>query len=137
MKTPLPFLALLGCGIVFTKSRRQVSLALAFSLSILGFCAFSHINLGMRHILPVYIGFAIVAGAGAAQLIERARESRVAWSAVALLGIWMFATSMRIHPDYIAYFNPIAGDHPENILTDSDLDWARNHLTHHALVPDN
>ena len=30
--------------------------------------------------------------------------------------------SARTHPDYLAYFNELAGDHPERILVDSDLD---------------
>ena len=31
-------------------------------------------------------------------------------------------SSARSHPDYLAYFNEAAGDHPERILVDSDLD---------------
>jgi hypothetical protein len=30
------------------------------------------------------------------------------------------------HPDYLAYFNEIAGSEPENILVDSDLDWGQD-----------
>jgi hypothetical protein len=35
---------------------------------------------------------------------------------------WQLAASARAHPDYLAYFNELAGDHPEHILIDSDLD---------------
>ena len=32
----------------------------------------------------------------------------------------------RAHPDHLAYFNPIAGAHPERILVDSNLDWGQD-----------
>jgi hypothetical protein len=41
--------------------------------------------------------------------------------AALLLG-WHLTASIRAHPDYLAYFNELAGDHPERILVDSDLD---------------
>jgi hypothetical protein len=30
------------------------------------------------------------------------------------------------HPDYIAYFNELAGSQPEQVLVDSDLDWGQD-----------
>jgi len=30
------------------------------------------------------------------------------------------------HPDYLAYFNIIAADKPEDYLVDSDLDWGQD-----------
>jgi hypothetical protein len=35
---------------------------------------------------------------------------------------WQVAAGLRVHPDYLAYFNEAAGAHPERILIDSDLD---------------
>jgi hypothetical protein len=37
-------------------------------------------------------------------------------------------SSIRAHPDYLAYFNELAGQHPERILIDSDLDWGQDLL---------
>jgi len=34
--------------------------------------------------------------------------------------------SLLAHPDYIAYFNELAGRHPERIVVDSDLDWGQD-----------
>ena len=39
-----------------------------------------------------------------------------------LLVGWQLVASVRTHPDYLAYFNELAGRHPERILVDSDLD---------------
>jgi hypothetical protein len=30
------------------------------------------------------------------------------------------------HPDYLSYFNILAGSNPEHIVVDSDLDWGQN-----------
>jgi hypothetical protein len=34
--------------------------------------------------------------------------------------------SLAAHPDYLAYFNAVAGDEPERIVVDSDLDWGQD-----------
>ena len=34
--------------------------------------------------------------------------------------------SLAAHPDYLAYFNALAGDDPERIVVDSDLDWGQD-----------
>ena len=39
-----------------------------------------------------------------------------------LLIVWVAADSGVSHPDYIAYFNPLASAHPEKVLSESDLD---------------
>src|SRR5581483_3618265 len=39
---------------------------------------------------------------------------------------WLFGSSLLSHPDYLPYFNELAGDEPEKILVDSDLDWGQD-----------
>jgi len=128
VKTPLPFFALVLCGL-FCLDRGKgwgVGLALAFSVGILLFASlFSRINIGVRHILPVYLGFAVIAGAGAAQLLQSARTSRAGRWISGVLVVWLAASSLRSHPDYLAYFNELPGDQPEQFLADSDLDWGQ------------
>ena len=56
------------------------------------------------------------------------RASRSAWigyAAFALVG-WMALSGVWNHPDYLAYFNELAGSEPERILADSDLDWGQD-----------
>jgi hypothetical protein len=129
VKTPLPFLASLIYGAVMVGrgyAGRGAQIALVFSLSILWFALTSRINLGVRHILPVYIGFSLVAAGGAANLLERSPKSRRASWALGILMFWMVATSALSHPDYLPYFNAIAGTEPEQVLVDSDLDWGQD-----------
>ena len=129
VKTPLPFLALLLYGALAggrESTRRGTYLALAFSLGILWFALSTHINLGVRHILPVYVGFSLVAAAGATALLKRSGKSRLAGWALGTLTLWMMSTSALSHPDYLPYFNALAGNQPENVLVDSDLDWGQD-----------
>jgi len=127
VKTPLAYIALLLAGIVpcVIAGRRDVKVAqpLLFSLGIL-VCAmaFGRINIGLRHILPVYIGFSIVAASGLMWLLQR----RYGVFAGAGLFLWLLVTTSVAHPDYLAYFNELAGDKPERILIDSDLDWGQD-----------
>jgi hypothetical protein len=122
-KTPLPFLALLAFG--FVKNPRKW-LPLAFALGILLFASTSRINIGVRHVLPIYIGLCLVAATGIVRLLDLAGSAPWAKWTLALLVFWMAATSLLSHPDYLPYFNALAGDEPEKIAVDSDLDWGQD-----------
>ena len=67
-----------------------------------------------------------MAGFGAITLWHTAHFRLIARAVVILLITWQLTTSALAHPDYIAYFNELAGPHPENILVDSDLDWGQD-----------
>jgi len=123
VKTPLALLALIAIGAIACWKRRALT-PLAFAAGMMAFGAiFGHINLGIRHILPAYVGLCVAAGAGAAWLWSRG----LVWRATsAALLAYLIVASVRSHPDYLAYFNEIAGDHPENFLVDSDLDWGQD-----------
>jgi 4-amino-4-deoxy-L-arabinose transferase-like glycosyltransferase len=129
VKTPLAFLALLvfgGIALVRDGRNRWLWAAAAFSGSIVFYSLFSSIDIGVRHILPVYIGLSILAAAGARALLRQARAAAWGRWACAILLVWSAATSLAAHPDYIPYFNALAGDQPEKILADSNLDWGQD-----------
>jgi hypothetical protein len=104
-------------------------------LPILGVAAvlvpalFSHVDLGVRIVVAVYPVLALRAARGAtaawrstgtrAQVLTRR-------AAVAALVSSMPVTAMRSWPDYLAYFNPVAGARPERVLVDSNLDWGQD-----------
>ena len=129
VKTPIGFLLLLGTGtwLCWAKRAKLVYwLPLAFSLGILIPAMTSKVNIGVRHILPVYVGFSIVAAIAVVDLMRRA-ETRP-WLALpaAVLVVWMAISGAAKHPNYLAYFNEFGGEHPEKILLDSDLDWGQD-----------
>src|SRR5262249_43246013 len=86
--------------------------------------ATSRLNIGLRHILPVYPFVAVLGGAALAALARRHR--RWALAAAALLALPV-VSSLRTFPAYIAYSNELAGGpaHTWRWLTDSNCDWAQ------------
>jgi 4-amino-4-deoxy-L-arabinose transferase-like glycosyltransferase len=131
-KTPLPFqlLALAGMMIIVRRRREYLDLVLilvAVMLSVLP----STINIGIRHILPIYPPLCVVAAIGAAELWRRARAARVA---VVALCAWLFIGVALAHPDYLAWFNEAAGGHPERIALDSNLEWGQDMLRLRRIV---
>jgi hypothetical protein len=134
VKTTIALLVLVGVGSVslLRSSWRETNWIAAApvicALALLLVCVFSHINIGVRHILPIYSLFAIIGGVGAFQMWELANKHHVGAVLLVVLLIWQLAASTRVHPDYLAYFNEFAGRHPERILVDSDLDWGQDLL---------
>jgi len=130
IKTPIGFLLLLGFGLTLALRKfgrdRQAWLSLAYSAGILLVALFSHINIGVRHVLPIYTGFALLTAIGIVYLLEAARNMKWITAAVGIPILWFAGASLLCHPDYLPYFNEFAGDHPENIVVDSDLDWGQD-----------
>jgi tetratricopeptide (TPR) repeat protein len=105
-------------------------------------------DIGARHLMPVYPFLYALAGVAAAHAFERGR----AWMVVASgLLIWQVVTSIHVAPDYMAYGNEAWGG-PANVhryLSDSNTDWGqelksvkqyldKNHITNcwFAYFPD-
>ncbi len=129
VKTPLAFLILVGIAIVAlvrTSPHQWQSWApLIFTGTILAACLPATINLGIRHILPIYPLLSIVAGYGAVKTFRHFR-TRFAGRLIPVgLVAWCCVSSAFAHPYYLSYFNELAGKHPENILVESDLDWGQ------------
>jgi Dolichyl-phosphate-mannose-protein mannosyltransferase len=129
-KTPLAFLLLAIFGAVLCLRRKQTvwALPLAFSLGILLPAMTGQINIGLRHILPIYSGFSIAGGIAVVQLAEWSNTRKWAGPVAILALLWLAITGVANHPYYLAYFNEMAGGHPENILVDSDLDWSQDYV---------
>lgn len=130
VKTPLPVLVLFffGLAAVLRERRRapRSFLPLAYCAGILLIGMFSRINIGIRHVLPMYMGIALMAAAGAIDLLERGQTRKWMPVLLAVLLLWFAAGSLAAHPDYLPWFNELAGSEPENILADSDLDWGQD-----------
>ena len=123
LKTPLALLLLVaGAAIGACRRFARLGPALGFCLAILVCALASRINIGVRHVLPVYLGLSVIGGGVAAAMLRR-RAAR--WILAGLL-LWQVASGALQHPDYLAYTNEIAGSHPENFLADSDLDWGQD-----------
>ena len=84
----------------------------------------SGLNIGIRHVLPVYPLLAILAAGGGAALIRHNRR----WACVvAILLAWHAASSLHSFPNYLAYANEFWGGPTRTYkyLTDSNVDWGQ------------
>jgi hypothetical protein len=82
------------------------------------------LNIGHRHLLPIY-PFLFVAAGRCAALV---RGSRPLAALVLAAAGWYGVSVARVHPHYLAYFNEPAGG-PANgyrLLADSNLDWGQD-----------
>ncbi len=99
-----PLLALVGC---------HLAVAVADDL-----------NIGHRHILPIYPPLDILSGAAVLLPWRRLARGAVVGSLLA----WLAAESLAVRPHYLAYFAPQTGGpaHGYKHLVDSSLDWGMN-----------
>jgi len=130
VKTPLALLLLCIPGIwaVWRKRSQPGYLTVAaFFLGILLPAMTSHVNIGVRHVLPIYAALAIFAALGCERLISFAGTPALALVFCGAPIVWIVLSGARAHPDYLSYFNELAGDDPGKILVDSDLDWGQDY----------
>jgi hypothetical protein len=129
VKTPLAWLILAILGLMVC-CRRAGNVAywmpVAFAAGILVPGMTSHVNIGLRHILPIYSGLAILAALGLLRLLEDQPNKKWAGALAVLLPVWLLISGALQHPNYLAYFNEFVGDRPEKIVVDSDLDWGQD-----------
>lgn len=129
IKSTLTFLILLGIGAwaMITgrfRARREILYMIIPAAVYMAFAMAGGMNIGVRHILPVYI-FLSVAIAGAAwALIQQNRR----WLyAVAALLVFQAVSVLHAFPAYVSYANEAFGG-PANVhkyLSDSSSDWGQ------------
>lgn len=101
-------------------ARRRGAEALAAAAAILMVSMPSHLNLGVRYVLPVYAPIAVAGAAGALAFRRK-------WIAIVLLA-WHTGASVLTVPDSFPYFNEAAGRRPWRLLIDSNIDWGQDVL---------
>jgi len=128
VKTPLTILALVAFALftptLWRHHRRQFITALIPIAVFLAAAVTSKINLGVRHILPIYPFLVILAAAAAAYLFQRSRPLQVLCAA---LVVFQVASYARAFPGEIAYANELFGGqrNVRKILGESNVDWAQ------------
>ena len=128
VKTPLPALSLLMLAIIpAVRTRRfEVVVCALFAVLFLLVSAFSSLNLGIRHVLPIY---PFVYAACAMALFDPATEAKreLVIAATALV-VAQVIVAVIAYPSYLSYFNPLIGDsrNADRVLIDSNLDWGQD-----------
>jgi hypothetical protein len=130
LKTSLPFLLLsiAALGYAFWRLLRKKDRRFLWLLLPIGVYAAlsmtSHINIGIRHFLPVY-PFLFILGAAVLERLLRVRYARQLMVAVVVLAFgWMAVEDWRAYPNHIPYMNQLASGHPHWwYLSDSNVEW--------------
>lgn len=130
VKTPLGFLLLAGAGSVallrgIGKRPWPEALPALCAPAVLLVYLPLRVDMGVRYILQIYPLLSLAAGYVVGEWWGRGGAS---WRRVAV-GLLVAAAgweSVRAHPDYLPYFNPLVGDAPERVLAESDLDWGQD-----------
>ncbi|HEY1763710.1 MAG TPA: glycosyltransferase family 39 protein [Opitutaceae bacterium] len=135
VKTPIALFGILALAVLAVFARRRTSAewrarlyAWTPLLALFGvywaFSLTSHLNIGHRHITPIYPVLFVMASGAAAWITRPLR-----WTAglLAALVVWFAGESIWIRPHYLAYFNEFVG--PTDAwkhLVDSSLDWGQD-----------
>jgi len=133
VKTPVATLAALGLAafLVAAALRSTAIRSLSFAWFVVAvplvvYAAFSlasHLDMGVRHLLPLYPFLFILAAAALTRLPLRHRG--------VILGVvcaGLAIESLSIYPHYLAFFNIAAGGpaHGAAVLADSNIDWGQD-----------
>ncbi len=132
IKTPVPMLVLLAAGGVALVLRQAhirhaplfVGLLIFFAIYA-GYLVNSRLNIGHRHLLPLYPVIIVFASATACWLARRVGRWLIGGAVV-----WLLLANLWIHPHYISYFNVLVGGPSRGhlYLADSNIDWGQDLL---------
>jgi 4-amino-4-deoxy-L-arabinose transferase-like glycosyltransferase len=138
LKTPIPALILLAASVIYLlrdmvkglagkrSSRKLGALWLLLPVLMLFILVSAqNVNIGLRHLLPIYpfifvlIGSVVTIKTESVRLAKRVFVVAIAWYVIA---------AASTYPHQLAYFNEFIGD-PDNgykYLVDSNLDWGQD-----------
>jgi len=87
-------------------------------------CLPARLNIGIRHILPVYPFFIVLASAGAWELCKYRGGKYIVGSLIVLHAV----SSLSSFPNYIPYSNEVFGGTKRTyrVLSDSNVDWGQS-----------
>jgi 4-amino-4-deoxy-L-arabinose transferase-like glycosyltransferase len=134
VKTPLPLLLLFAAGLGFCLFVKRLRLNPVIVVLLLGVACpllvgiAGQMNIGLRHVLPVYPFMAMLGAIGAMELwgLSRGGLQIGLGGLVLVLLAWELIGTARSAPDFLPYFNEIAAGHADHFLVNSDLDWGQD-----------
>ncbi|MEA1897603.1 MAG: glycosyltransferase family 39 protein [Bacteroidota bacterium] len=104
---------------------------LTFMGIYLSFSMYGNLNIGIRHILPIFPFMYILICLGIKNLYQKAREKHLekfVLAAVLILSVWYIGSSVKTFPYYLSYYNELAGGTHEGYkhAVDSNYDWGQD-----------
>ena len=124
VKTQVPFLVLCLIAIVKIKKKEfgNVKYLLIPSLIYFAISCFSKIQIGHRHILPIYPFLTVLASGAAVKYFKGRTKSTI----LTFLLVWYCASAIAVHPWHLSYFNEfVRTKNGYKFFTDSNTDWGQ------------
>jgi tetratricopeptide (TPR) repeat protein len=129
IKSTLTFLILLGITVWVIASgrlrtRREILYMAIPAAVYMAFAMAGGMNIGVRHVLPIYIFLSVLIAGAAWKLISGDRR----WIYIVLALLFFQAISVvRTFPAYVSYANEAVGGpaHVHDLLSDSSSDWGQ------------
>lgn len=92
-----------------------------------------NLDLGIRHILPIYVPLFVLVAIGTVRLARRYRSlgrSHLAPIALVVLALWYAGSAFWVAPHFISYFNELIGGpaNADRYFSDSSVDWGQDLL---------
>ncbi|MDQ3280445.1 MAG: glycosyltransferase family 39 protein [Acidobacteriota bacterium] len=126
LKTTLGAILLFVLALVAARRTRSVATyaSLLFVAAFFAVSMTSHIDLGIRYILPVYPFLYTAIAIALAKVVTETRRA----TAVGVLVAWHCMASLIAYPSYLSYFNELIGGNrnADRFLIDSNLDWGQD-----------
>lgn len=140
LKEPLPVLILTIFAllyVIYRLGRRKVEwrlpeLSMVLFILVYGIYSItSHLNIGVRHLLPVMPLAYILATAGLKGFLQEIENnklgSRMLKLLIGVMLLWFLVSVGRAYPHYLSYFNEAIGvDNGWRYVTDSNYDWGQD-----------
>jgi 4-amino-4-deoxy-L-arabinose transferase-like glycosyltransferase len=127
MKCTLGFLLLLAAFPVAAmrlRMPRELSFLVIPPTIFLAISMVFGLNIGLRHVLPIFPFLILLSAAAAMNLAAR---SRLVAGAIAVLVVAHATSSLHSYPNYLTYSNEVVGG-PSNtrfVMSDSNVDWGQ------------
>jgi 4-amino-4-deoxy-L-arabinose transferase-like glycosyltransferase len=133
LKTSLPFLFLSAGALVWSlwcviakRERKLLALLLPLTLYLIVSMT-GHINIGVRHIAPVFPFLFLLGGAALDRLLRAHWRPKLARILVVILIGWMVVDTVRAYPDYMSFTNELTLGRPGwQVLSDSNVEWGQD-----------
>lgn len=138
LKSPLPFVLLLGAG-VFISIRKKITVPILWWLTVVvfGMSILPVSNQGIRYLLPAFPFLILIAGKAAAWFWAQGQKKNRGYLKFLAGGflIWQIASVLVNFPQDLSYFNDLVpSDKKLFLLADSNLDWSQDNRRLEAMA---
>ena len=143
LKEPIPFLILFVMAVVgffvYVRSREKhlkewlrnhfaETTIFSWALFYWATSINSNLNIGIRHLIPVYGGTAILVAGQLSVLCKHIKQKKAYIALIGIMCAWLLAETLMVFPYYLTYFNQLAGGPTggHRYVVDSNLDWGQD-----------